>query len=71
MMDGLEEQESHVHGTQQRNDQNVVAIHCKAGRGRTGTIISSYLFYSGITMTANDALNYFEVDQVRCYGITG
>lgn len=52
--------------------QNVCVVHClvlseeiyiskfiKAGRGRTGTVISCYLNYSGMFPNALDALEYF------------
>jgi len=39
--------------------QNVAAIHCKAGKGRTGLVISSYLVYSGQCKTARAALELF------------
>lgn len=32
---------------------------CKAGKGRTGTITSSYLLYCGLFSSATHALNYF------------
>jgi len=38
---------------------NVVAIHCMAGRGRTGTVIASYLLYIKMFMTAQDSLAFF------------
>jgi len=38
---------------------NVVAVHCKAGKGRTGLVISAYLLYAGICKTAVDALDMF------------
>ncbi|KAH3758281.1 Phosphatidylinositol-3,4,5-trisphosphate 3-phosphatase [Pelomyxa schiedti] len=39
--------------------QNTCVVHCLAGRGRTGTVISCYLNYSGMFTNAVDALAYF------------
>mmetsp|Transcript_6532 Transcript_6532/g.14121 ORF Transcript_6532/g.14121 Transcript_6532/m.14121 type:complete len:330 (-) Transcript_6532:371-1360(-) len=41
------------------NPRNVVGVHCKAGKGRTGLIISSWLIFAKICANANDALRYF------------
>lgn len=38
---------------------NVIAIHCKAGKGRTGMIIACYLLHCGFRNTAEGALRWF------------
>ena len=38
---------------------NVVAVHCKAGKGRTGVMICSLLIALGICRTAHEALRMF------------
>ena len=37
----------------------VVAVHCKAGKGRTGLVVSSLLVHLGICPSADEALAYF------------
>lgn len=36
------------------------AIHCKGGKGRTGTFVACWLVYSGFCRTANEALEWFK-----------
>jgi len=41
-------------------DKNhVIAVHCKGGKGRTGTCIASWLLFSGQFQTAQKSLHYF------------
>lgn len=41
------------------DEKNVVAIHCKAGKGRTGMMISAYLLWSKAAATPKEALETF------------
>ncbi|KAL5279273.1 PTEN family protein [Megaselia abdita] len=48
-----------VHKFLVEDRENVVAIHCKAGKGRTGTMISCYLIYSKMVKDDKDALEFY------------
>jgi len=39
---------------------NVVAIHCKGGKGRTGLMVCSYLNFSGFLSSPEEALSFFQ-----------
>ncbi|GMH40870.1 hypothetical protein BSKO_08774 [Bryopsis sp. KO-2023] len=41
------------------DSRNVIAVHCKAGKGRTGTMICCFLIYSGICANAEEAIDLF------------
>ena len=42
-----------------KDDTNVAAVHCKGGKGRTGTAICCYLIEAGIFNSADTAREYF------------
>jgi len=41
------------------DEKNTAVVHCKAGKGRTGVVVSAYLLYAGICKTAKEALEMF------------
>ena len=41
------------------HDQNVIAVHCKGGKGRTGVMIAAFLLWTGHRRCAMDALELF------------
>lgn len=47
-----------------QDDNNVVAVHCKAGIGRTGLMISSLLLFLKIFPTAENCIDHY--NQKRC-----
>lgn len=42
-----------------QDQRNVIAVHCKGGKGRTGTMISAWLVRSGLFPQAQKSLAYF------------
>jgi len=41
------------------HSENVIAVHCKAGKGRTGMMIACFLLFSGVCSSANQAIQYY------------
>ncbi|XP_044782683.2 phosphatidylinositol 3,4,5-trisphosphate 3-phosphatase TPTE2-like isoform X6 [Bubalus kerabau] len=42
-----------------QDKDNIIVVHCKGGKGRTGTMVCAYLLASEIFATAEDSLYYF------------
>ena len=49
----------------QAHPENIAVIHCKAGRGRTGFMISCLLLYLGVVSTADEAIRRFTEKRVK------
>ena len=52
-----------------KNPEGVAAVHCKAGKGRTGVMICSYLVFSGLCSSSEKAFRYYA--RVRTKNNTG
>lgn len=44
-----------------QDPENVSGVHCKAGKGRTGVMISCYLIWKKVFNNATDSLKYYGV----------
>ena len=42
-----------------KSDKNIIAVHCKGGKGRTGTMICVVLIDTGQFVDASECLGYF------------
>ncbi|KAL9651845.1 hypothetical protein ABK040_000193 [Willaertia magna] len=48
-----------VHNWLLKDDENIVVLHCRGGKGRTGVAICSYLIYSLLMKDTRDSVIYF------------
>ena len=49
----------HMFAFLKQSKDNVVVVNCNAGKGRTGTCISSFLIYSGLADNFVNAITYY------------
>eukprot|EP00281_Chroomonas_sp_CCMP1168_P003530 CAMPEP_0206269242 /NCGR_PEP_ID=MMETSP0047_2-20121206/32174_1 /ASSEMBLY_ACC=CAM_ASM_000192 /TAXON_ID=195065 /ORGANISM="Chroomonas mesostigmatica_cf, Strain CCMP1168" /LENGTH=152 /DNA_ID=CAMNT_0053697691 /DNA_START=114 /DNA_END=568 /DNA_ORIENTATION=- len=50
-----------------RDPRNIIAVHCKGGKGRTGVLIAAFLLYVGHRRCALDALELFTFRRTENY----
>ncbi|KAI1732956.1 c2 domain of PTEN tumor-suppressor protein [Ditylenchus destructor] len=50
-----------VHDYLETDPRNVVAVHCKAGKGRTGVMICAYLTYISFYKTPRQNMDYYSI----------
>ncbi|VDM46634.1 unnamed protein product [Toxocara canis] len=50
-----------VHEYLAADDRNVVAVHCKAGKGRTGVMICAYLVYINFYLSPRQNMDYYSI----------
>jgi phosphatidylinositol-3,4,5-trisphosphate 3-phosphatase and dual-specificity protein phosphatase PTEN len=60
-----------VHEWLTKDSKNVAIIHCKAGKGRTGTFIAAYMLYAQMFKSATQSLtHYAETRTLNKKGVT-
>lgn len=50
-----------MHDYLEADPRNVVAVHCKAGKGRTGVMICAYLCYISFYKTSRHNMDYYSI----------
>lgn len=50
----------------ERDPNNVVAVHCNSGKGRTGTAICAFFLYCGFLDNVDDCLRFYGQRRFTC-----
>ena len=48
-----------------QDEKNVIAVHCKAGKSRTGLMICAYLIYSAYFQTTEKVIMYYNLRRTK------
>lgn len=54
-----------VHEYLEQDPRNVVAVHCKAGKGRTGVMICAYLVYINFYLSPRQNMDYYSIVRTK------
>ena len=49
----------------ENNGKNVIAVHCRGGKGRSGSLCCAWLLYSGLCETPEEALALFAISRTN------
>jgi phosphatidylinositol-3,4,5-trisphosphate 3-phosphatase/dual-specificity protein phosphatase PTEN len=54
-----------AHDWLQRDPKNIAVVHCKAGKGRTGTMIAALLLHCGYALSATQSLSIYAAERTE------
>ena len=49
-----------------KDDENIIVVNCRGGKGRTGTVICSFLLFTGVFYNPKEALTYYAKKRFKC-----
>jgi phosphatidylinositol-3,4,5-trisphosphate 3-phosphatase/dual-specificity protein phosphatase PTEN len=48
-----------------KDPENIIAVNCRAGKGRTGTVICCFMIFAGLFCTPKDAFDYYSYKRFK------